>query len=51
MSKINVSRQSALQTAPEVIPILEGSCARLKRLLKLCDQRIDALEQDADMPS
>jgi len=49
MSRSSVTKQSAFQAAPEVIPILDGSCARLKRLLKLCDQQIESIERNTVM--
>jgi|GEM_PF-1927641 len=48
MSRSTVAKQN-FQAAREVIPILEGSCARLKRLLGLCDRQIDLIEQDSSM--
>src|SRR3954465_10356437 len=51
MSRSSITKQNAFQAAPEVIPILDGSCARLKRLLRLCDQQIDSIEQDSGMSS
>jgi|GEM_PF-3984758 len=46
MAKSNRVKQNVLQPAAEVVPILQASCERLKKLLALCDAQIDSLTKD-----